>query len=424
MAPLKHRLAENSERRASHLREVATAETAQSDVAAELYETRLRLGIELPYAAGDLRIRYDQLLAIEEGRFDDLPGPAYVIGFLRSYAAYLGLDADDVVRRFKSDTSEFDARQDLNFPSPYDEGRMPTGALIVLALAILGTAYAGWYHVTGADRVTLEQVPEVPERLTAAITPEAEALSADSVIGALPEPLAPPEPSTEDQPTAAGEHDTQPEIAAITAPTSRASAEDSENDADAAPLVDQPEPAAESEIGTAASGTGEPAEEQASERAVETAPAQAEPQDTAPTTSAVEAAAPEPDLVAAPAEPEPVETGSLLPNIPAPTVEPTEYVPREYGRANAGSTIRLRAQQESWVQVTGADNELLLTRILRPGDIYYVPDRPGLVLMTGNAGGIEILVGDAVAPALGPVGAVRRRVALDSERLLAGTAID
>ena len=426
MAQLKHRLAENSERRASHLREVAAAETAQSDVAAELYERRLRLGIELPCAAGDLRIRYDQLLAIEEGRFDDLPGPAYVIGFLRSYAAYLGLDADDVVRRFKSETSEFDARQDLNFPSPYDEGRMPTGALIVLALAILGTAYAGWYYVTGADRVTLEQVPEVPERLTAAITPEAGALSADSFIGALPEPLAPPEPSTEDQPTAAGEHDTQPEIAAITA---RASAEDSENDADAAPLVDQPEPAAESEIGTVASGTGEPAppepaEEQASVRAVETAPAQAEPQDTAPPTSAVEAAAPEPDLVAAPAEPEPVETGSLLPNIPAPTVEPTEYVPREYGRANAGSTIRLRAQQESWVQVTGADNELLLTRILRPGDVYYVPDRPGLVLMTGNAGGIEILVGDAVAPALGPVGAVRRRVALDPERLLAGTAID
>jgi hypothetical protein len=140
----------------------------------------------------------------------------------------------------------------------------------------------------------------------------------------------------------------------------------------------------------------------------------------------VETEAPEPEIgEAISAHPEPRETApeEIVSAIPdAPVIDTDAYVPREFGMANVGSTIRLRAQLESWIQVTGADNELLVTRILRPGDIYHVPDRPNLVLMTGNAGGIEILVGDQVAPSLGAVGAIQRRVELDPVKLLAGTA--
>ena len=100
----------------------------------------------------------------------------------------------------------------------------------------------------------------------------------------------------------------------------------------------------------------------------------------------------------------------------------SDYLPRVFGQANVGSTITLRALEESWVQVTGINNELLLTRILRPGDIYHVPNRPGLMLMTGNAGGIEILVGGKLAPPLGKIGKVRRQVALDPVKLLGGSA--
>ena len=101
----------------------------------------------------------------------------------------------------------------------------------------------------------------------------------------------------------------------------------------------------------------------------------------------------------------------------------TERLPRVYGESNLGTRIVLRALQDSWVQVRDRQDALLLTRVLRSGDTYYVPDQDGLTLLTGNAGGIAIEVdGVAVAP-LGPLGAVRRQIALDPVRLLNGTAL-
>ena len=98
--------------------------------------------------------------------------------------------------------------------------------------------------------------------------------------------------------------------------------------------------------------------------------------------------------------------------------------PRIFGEGNWEARVVLRATKDSWVQVMSADGSLLLTRVLRPGDRYLVPNRDDLVLMTGNAGGIEIVVDGSIVAAIGPVGAVRHNVSLVPERLLAGTAVE
>lgn len=79
--------------------------------------------------------------------------------------------------------------------------------------------------------------------------------------------------------------------------------------------------------------------------------------------------------------------------------------------------MELRARSDSWIQVRSGD-QLLLTRLLRRGETYRVPDRNDLTLMTGNAGGLEVLVNGAVLPPLGGEGSVARGVPLDAERLL------
>ena len=66
---------------------------------------------------------------------------------------------------------------------------------------------------------------------------------------------------------------------------------------------------------------------------------------------------------------------------------------------------------------------MLVTRLLAAGDSYEVPNRPGLVLLTGNAGALEIIVDGAAVPSIGGNGVVRRGVALEVERLKDGTAV-
>jgi cytoskeleton protein RodZ len=107
---------------------------------------------------------------------------------------------------------------------------------------------------------------------------------------------------------------------------------------------------------------------------------------------------------------------------PAPPAETADAGPRIYGEGNMDARIVLRARGDSWVQIRAPDDSLIMTRTLRAGDSYRVPNQGGLKLMTGNAGSLDIVVDGQATPSLGPYGAVRRNVALDVERLKAGTA--
>lgn len=86
--------------------------------------------------------------------------------------------------------------------------------------------------------------------------------------------------------------------------------------------------------------------------------------------------------------------------------------------ASKNANVELRAKSDSWIQVRDGE-QLLLTRFLRKGETYKVPDRTGLTLMTLNAGGVEIIVDGAVMPPLGDQGSVARGVSLDGDKLKA-----
>jgi cytoskeletal protein RodZ len=62
----------------------------------------MRQELELSQAEHDTRIRAKHLRALEDERFDVLPGPAYTKGFLRTYADYLGLDGQPFVEEYNA----------------------------------------------------------------------------------------------------------------------------------------------------------------------------------------------------------------------------------------------------------------------------------------------------------------------------------
>jgi cytoskeleton protein RodZ len=72
------------------------------EIGNSLREARLRQGLDFPKIETDTKIRGKYLRAIEEERFEVLPGETYVKGFLRSYAEYLGLDGQLYVDEYNS----------------------------------------------------------------------------------------------------------------------------------------------------------------------------------------------------------------------------------------------------------------------------------------------------------------------------------
>src|SRR5271169_6066600 len=99
-----------------------------------LRQQREALRFDLDDVAAALRIKPAYLAALEAGRPDLLPGPAYAIGFLRTYANHLGLDSGEVLRRFKRDPMVLAAKPDLTLPGAISARNMPGSGMLLLAL--------------------------------------------------------------------------------------------------------------------------------------------------------------------------------------------------------------------------------------------------------------------------------------------------
>src|SRR5437660_7215121 len=112
-----------SHRQGLHLREIPGEAARPLDtVGQDLRAARLRRGDELGRISQALRIRKDYLEAIESDRADKLPGRTYAIGFVRSYAGYLGLDETGLVSRFKNETVGQAEGSPQVGPAPAPEG--------------------------------------------------------------------------------------------------------------------------------------------------------------------------------------------------------------------------------------------------------------------------------------------------------------
>ncbi len=70
-----------------------------------LREVRERRGLTLADAERETKIRQKYLAALEDDNIAALPGPLYVRGFLRNYALYLGVDPDETLELYNSQST-------------------------------------------------------------------------------------------------------------------------------------------------------------------------------------------------------------------------------------------------------------------------------------------------------------------------------
>ena len=132
-------------------------------VGADLRVLRERQGHVIEEVAQSLRISARFLRAIEEGDFGSLPGPAYVVGFLRTYSDYLGTDPKAIVDQFRSEMSGFEAKPDLEFPKPTEETSVPTTPIIVGSVSVAALVFGIWLFMGDGKQVGFDAVPPVPD---------------------------------------------------------------------------------------------------------------------------------------------------------------------------------------------------------------------------------------------------------------------
>ena len=72
------------------------------EIGTSLREARERQGLGYPEIELATKIRAKYIRALEEEDFTSIPGDAYIRGFLRTYAEYLGLDGDVYVDEYAS----------------------------------------------------------------------------------------------------------------------------------------------------------------------------------------------------------------------------------------------------------------------------------------------------------------------------------
>lgn len=161
-----------------------------------LRDGRLDMGESVEDVARTLRINRRYIDAIEDGRFDDLPGSVYAIGFIRSFGDHVGLDGEELVRRFKDGSSSTKRPSELEFPEPIPESGVPGGAVLFAGLLVAAVAYGGWYMMTEDDNILSDLVAPVPEEL--AQTGQADQVSEAATNSLSLDLETPPVPAVEE----------------------------------------------------------------------------------------------------------------------------------------------------------------------------------------------------------------------------------
>ena len=414
-------------------------------IGAELSCARIAQGMQIAEVAQLLRISKHYLKDIEAGSFDQLPGPTYVSGYLRSYARVVGLDAVALTNRYRELLNGETAAIHYKFPvdsqHPQRSGAMV--ASIIVMFAIVG--YGGWYAMgkpdltgwTGNDEAVVAN-NVVEEAANKGGTPAA-IISADSGLdvadvdaftGALE---TDGETGADVASTSLVEDDAQAlraeggtaDLAATAITESPTFAETGLSaDPGSVDLADstQTDPG---QTGSGQTDSGQTVSEQTDGAINLQADAALQSSQTPVTQTASLAesdpAAPTSSTGSAEDTPAVADASAVLPN----TITPAQDLDSESslsgvayaGQPDMATEITIRATGTSWVEIIRNNGEEVMTRLMRDGDIFTIDGRERLYLSTGNAGGIELVFSDGLTKSVGEKGEILRDLPLDAERL-------
>jgi cytoskeletal protein RodZ len=131
-----------------------------------LRRERLRRGLRLEQVSARTKIALHHLQAMEENRFDQLPGGLFTRSFLRQYTHALDLNEEEIIVSLKQQFEEPPAP--LREPQPRSKllhpPHLPNLAFLVIAILACGGIYTVWENVRRSSFETSAVVPRPPVR--------------------------------------------------------------------------------------------------------------------------------------------------------------------------------------------------------------------------------------------------------------------
>ncbi len=120
------------------------------DIGTILKSSRLKQKKSMEEISSELCIRKIYLTALEEGDYETLPPVPYGVGYVRTYARYLGLNPERAVKLYKAAFEQTDEPEEENKETP--EVNKSSRRHIVAGILALALIYSGWYALTIASK--------------------------------------------------------------------------------------------------------------------------------------------------------------------------------------------------------------------------------------------------------------------------------
>jgi cytoskeleton protein RodZ len=343
-------------------------ENAALGIGEALREARKKKQQSLNDISTLLKIREDHLQALEDENFAILPGDAYAIGFIRTYANHLELNSAELVTRFKEsrEKPQFD---ETNFEPDVEAEPMSALLKIGIGVAAVFVVYLAWLVSAGpVQRETTSarsnaNDDSATQNTVAAATPQATETVVVAPVVVAPQAVSPPRPA-------------QPALQAIV-----------------------PEP------------TKKPAQKPAVKPASPAAQAEKAPQ----------SAIAETPSAPAPTQPLPLDAASAMDSL-SPQVSVAALPQTANGASSAaaeadiaGQRVEIRAKRRTWMRLENDAGRVLFSSIISPGDSFALQDEGDYTLATRDAGALEFSVNGRTIGNVGRRGQIltSRRVSRD-----------
>ena len=335
-----------------------------------LATARERQGLTVAQMAAELRVEARLLEALEEDRFEALPAPVFVKGYLRHLSNRFGLEYDDLLHRYTAQTDTQDAPVTYSEPIP-EESRFLAPLLIGALVLILGIP-AVWFTWAGRDMFSDIGSQEVE----APVPPPAQMESAPEEAVALPDPGAAVEPAA--QPSAIEPDPVEP-------PTG----ESSPGDVSAPDIISTTAPDPVDALIAVEPGPTEPLTEESPpgdvsapvEQPTGTGAADPAPFGEQPLVGAAPGVEPQPPDIAA-------EPGTATLTDTAATEPATGPLVR----------VALSFEEDSWTEVSDGNGNSLYYDLARAGTAANLEGVPPLSFLLGNPGGVQLSINDQPWP--------------------------